>query len=113
MNFADSKDGLKRATIRVEHRVGSSEIAGALFVRHSAGDELTKTQALDAVREVALNQGSEGYSPDCGFDVQQYEDADEYGPRAAWAAATVRRLWPELDDEALRDFEELYTGENS
>jgi hypothetical protein len=110
MDLTLSKDGLRRMTMRVEHRIGSAEIAGALFVTGSTWEELTRAQVLKIVRDVAQCGGSDRYQPDCGFNVDWDEDPEDYQPRAAWAVATVRRLWPELDDSALKDFEKTYSG---
>lgn len=103
-----SRDGLYRTTIAVKHRVGSQEIAMVLFrLCDSVGDKPSKKQVMELVREMAEKQGRDGLWPECGVDIEQGYEA-EYAPDARRAVATVRRLWPELDDVDLADFERMY-----
>jgi hypothetical protein len=106
--FFPYRDGRRRTTISVRQLIGSAEIAIVLFTQDDAvGEKPTRTEVLRLVREVAHQSGRNGLSPECGVDLDEgYEN--EYAPAARRAAATVRRLWPELDDADLRRFEELY-----
>lgn len=102
------RDGLYRATIAVKHRVGSQEIAMTIFrLCDSIGDKPSRKQVMDLVREMAHKQGSDGLWPECGVEIGEGYEAD-YAPDARRAVATVRRLWPELDDSDLANFERMY-----
>ena len=108
LKLTRSRDGVKRANITVQHRIGSRDIATALFTHpDSVSVTPTRTAVLNLVREVAARKGELGLAPECGVDIDEgYEAA--FARDARRAVATVRRLWPELDDADLAEFEKDY-----
>lgn len=104
--FTMRRGGTRRLTMAVKHHIGSREIAIVLLTKGAEGTDMTRAQVLDLVRDVAQERGGQGLFPDCGVDVDGYEE--EFAGHAKWASDTVRRLWPDLDDEELRLFDEQY-----
>lgn len=101
-----SKDGRYRVTIQASHRIGSEAIAAILAMsaeRDTEGEYgplpvLSRAKAEEMARDVLRRKGAEGWQ----FWGDAFDDYDDVTERAAWAAETVRRLWPRLDDEGLR-----------
>lgn len=108
MKLARWNDRRRRGVISVKHVIGSQEIAMVLFQHASeVSEKPSRGEVLTLVREVAFRSGQNGLWPECGADVEEgYER--EAAPDARRAVATVRRLWPDLDDDDLRTFEQDY-----
>lgn len=103
------------ATFHLAMHLGGAEIAELLAYRAAVfgrGDEpeLGPGAVEEMIREELSLKGRGAYER-----VGGWTDGSEYsGPEVIeigeWAVATVRRCWPELDDEALADWEYEYTG---
>lgn len=110
MRFTLRRNGRHELTMAFKHYIGGAEIAMVLFTRAIEGTEMSRAEILRLVRDSVQEHGTRAYAPECGVDISDgYED--EFAEHARWAIATVRRLWPELDDDTLRQFEKQYVFE--
>jgi len=114
LDFTRRKNGRDMATLKISFHVGSKEIATLLAARSDAkpdflsvgigepplpGKELSRAAAEREIRHWLWAYGDDAYTD----GVWPHEDVstEETLVVADWAAAQVRRLFPELDDEEL------------
>ena len=103
MNFTPSQDGHPRATIRIERRIGATEIVGALAMAHTAREvrEMAKAEAEREVRRALERYGDHVY---CARD--HHRDGEWY----RLVRATVA-MFPEIESLARRAWPEAVAGE--
>lgn len=107
------RNGKHMVTVKATHHIDSDTIASILAkaVEADIDDDgqlilprLSRAAAEQMIRRFLADHGNEGW-----WMWEDALDADEVGERGRWAAATVRRLWPALDDDDLARFEKPYT----
>ncbi len=114
------KDGRRCAAVAVRHFLGSVEIAQILadwsdmapdvwdFTDGHAGRKPSLAATEDRIRARIWHDGNGAYNDNWpGED----DRADHVLTIATWAAEQVRRLYPELDDEALTAWVEEFRKE--
>jgi hypothetical protein len=111
------RNGRRMATFHLSMHLGGAEIAellayyAAVFGRRGDEPELGPGAAEKLIREQLIWKGTGAYEKVGGWTDGSEYDGSEIIEIGQWAVATVRRCWPELDDEALADWEYEYTGE--
>jgi hypothetical protein len=90
LNFTNSKDGKKRVTLRVEHRMEKDDLARALAVEVNRSEpfddlpeEMSEAEVMRRIRELLQNSG---------FDATWGEDVDE--TFTEWATRQIERILP-------------------
>lgn len=109
------RNGRRMATFHLQMHLGGAEIAELLAgcaAVYGHGDEpALGTAAVEAlIREELAQRGQGAFVKIGGWTDGSEYDGSEIMEIGAWAVATVRRCWPELDDQALADWEYEYTG---
>lgn len=93
MRFSKSRDGVVRATLRVEHRMTREDLIDALSAEVAAFhvvEELPKK--IGEAKAMEMVKNSLTYRSDYhGWDSDDLSDADEI---REWATNQVDRLWP-------------------
>lgn len=125
MKLTLRRNGRKMTTVTTAHHIGSAELAKMLCRFEGAGYGVTGPDVYgkDPDREIPLTRGVLGDTvrsilEDWGRDAYQSESnwAENYSKAeaailAAWAVREIRRLYPGLDDDALRLFEAEYDAD--
>lgn len=117
--FIQYTDGRRRTSMRIEFTFGSIEMANALAANADGGYDYngpprsehddpatrfeSRKQLLELMRQFLTSRGSDLWFTDSWCECLHPSEQAEL---AHWAAGEVRRLFPELDDNKLHDWEQ-------
>ena len=127
MRFTDRKDGRKHTVLTFRHHPGSVELAVIMCRYHrlfgfdgpddtrdgiTIGRALTRADLAESVRQAIDINGRRAYARPDWDEWAEHLSWRHTRAVVRWAVGTVRRLYPDLDDAALREWEAswAYTG---